>query len=351
MRWRWRRAVESVLFVALFVGILVVLVGPSDLLAEIRAADGRIYALAFPVAMVWLFAWSQTLLRLIEGWAGDQNDLFFYVVYLAAMFVRGLIPGGSLSGPAVIAYVVNAYTDIEPERTLAMTTVSELCYWTASLTSATVGVLLLAVTGGVVPEAVGPIVAAGLAGVAVALLLAAGAARPSASKRALRWPLVGLGRLLGRVSDRAGAALAPEAVDERIENAVGAVRSLADRPRAALVALAYAHLGILCTTLTLYLCLLAIGRPVTPWIPLVVVPIAGLVHGVSILPGGLGSVDAGMVGMLTLLTPLSAGIAGTAVLLHRITTFWFRLLVGAGCLLYLGLAKSPLGAISDPTAG
>jgi len=351
MRARWRRPIGSLVVVALFVAIFVGVVGPGDLLEEVRAVDVVLYALVFPLALLWLFAWSQTLLRLLESRTGDHPDLYFYVVYLAGMFARGLVPGGSISGPAVMAYVVNAYTDIEPERTIAMTTVSELCYWAASMTAAVVGVGLLAATDGVAPRAFGLLSIAGLAGL-VAVVLAIGAVtHPTLAKRILRWPLIGLGSALGRVSERASAALSPEAVDERIDNAFEAVRELREQPRATLSAIGYAHAGIVCSSLTLYVALVAMGQSIAPWIPLFVVPIAGLVRGVSVLPGGLGSVEAGMVGLLTLVTPLSAGAAGTAVLLHRLSTFWFRLLVGAGCLLVLGLAKSPLEAIKDPTAG
>ncbi len=351
MRWRWGRTAESLLVVGLFVVGLVVLAGPSRFVERIQAVDLRIYVLVFPVALLWLFAWSQTLLRLLESRSGDRNDLYFYVVYLAGMFARGLVPGGSLSGPAVMAYVVNAYTEIEPERTIAMATISELCYWGASMTAAVVGVALLAATGGLVPNAVAPLAAAGLLGAVVVALVVAAAARPDAARRVLRWPFVRLGRPLGRVSDRAGAALAPEAVDERVDNAIAAVRDLRTHPRATVTALAYAHVGMVMSALTLYLSLLAMGNPIDPWVPLFVVPIAGLVRGLSILPGGVGTVEAGMVGLLTVVAPLSAGVAGTAVLLHRVATFWFRLLVGALCLLALGLAKSPISAIPDPAAG
>ncbi len=351
MRWRWGRTAESLVVVGLFVAGLVVLAGPSRFVDLIRRVDARIYVWAFPVALLWLFAWSQTLLRLLESRSGNRNDLYFYVVYLAGMFARGLVPGGSLSGPAVMAYVVNAYTAVEPERTLAMTTISELCYWAASMSAAVVGVALLAATGGVVGGVVAPLAGAGVLGVAVVALVVAVAVRPDAARRAIRWPLIRLGRLLGRVSDRAGAALVPDAVDRRVDNAIAAVQDLRRHPRATLTALGYAHLGMVCSTLTLYLSLLAMGRSIDPWIPLFVVPIAGLVRGVSILPGGVGAVEAGMVGLLTLVAPLGPSAAGTAVLLHRIATFWFRLLVGAACLLGLGLAKSPIAAIPDPTSG
>lgn len=351
MRWRWGRTAESLLVVGAFVAVLAVFVGPGRFLSDLRAVELGLYLPAFGLALVWLLAWCLTLLRLLEAEEGNIGDAYFYVVYVAGTFARGIVPGGSLSGPGVMAYVVNAYTDVRPERTLAMTTVSELCYMLASATAAVVGFAVLAATGGVSRAALAPLLAATLAGVAGVALLGLGALRPDLVRRLLRWPLIRLGRLLGRVSDRAGAALAPAAVDERIDNAFAAVRALRDTPRAALSALSYAHLGIACSAGTLYLSTLAMGLDVSPWVALFVVPVGGLARGFSLLPGGLGSVEAGMVGLLTLLTPLGAGVAGTAVLLHRLTTFWFRMLVGAACLLYLGVARSPLAAVPDPTGG
>ena len=66
-----------------------------------------------------------------------------------------------------------------------------------------------------------------------------------------------------------------------------------------------------------------------------------LLGAVSMLPGGLGVAEAGLVGMLLLLLPreLDRGTAAAATLLIRFATLWFGMLLGLAAL--LALRRSP----------
>jgi uncharacterized protein (TIRG00374 family) len=60
---------------------------------------------------------------------------------------------------------------------------------------------------------------------------------------------------------------------------------------------------------------------------------AGLIGALTLLPGGLGSTEAGTVGLLALQgVGVSAGTPAT--LLIRLTTLWFATALGVGCLLW-----------------
>lgn len=93
-------------------------------------------------------------------------------------------------------------------------------------------------------------------------------------------------------------------------------------------ALAWSMEGI-----SLTLLLRAMGLPaIDTGVGIVAHTCAGLLGALSMLPGGLGSTEAGTVGMLTLLgVPLA--VATPATLLIRLITLWFATALGVLCLL------------------
>jgi uncharacterized membrane protein YbhN (UPF0104 family) len=66
---------------------------------------------------------------------------------------------------------------------------------------------------------------------------------------------------------------------------------------------------------------------------------AGLVGALTLLPGGLGSTEAGTVGLLAL-QGVSVSSAMPATLLIRLMTLWFATALGVGCLLWQGQRRS-----------
>ena len=60
---------------------------------------------------------------------------------------------------------------------------------------------------------------------------------------------------------------------------------------------------------------------------------AGLIGSLTLLPGGLGSTEAGTVGLLAL-QGIGVAAATPATLLIRLMTLWFATALGVGCLLW-----------------
>lgn len=87
----------------------------------------------------------------------------------------------------------------------------------------------------------------------------------------------------------------------------------------------------------------ALSGSLSPFVALFVVPVGGVAEGLSLFPGGLGSIESSQTLLLVLLTGVSIGAASVVVLLFRVSLYWFRLVVGAACLFYLGV-RDPLRA-------
>lgn len=99
------------------------------------------------------------------------------------------------------------------------------------------------------------------------------------------------------------------------------------------------QLGIfLLDALTLWFAFLALGADVAPWIVLVSFVIASMTATLAPVPLGLGTFEAGSVGMLRLLgVPIETAVAGT--LLLRGFAFWLPMLPG------LWLARREIGRL------
>jgi len=110
-----------------------------------------------------------------------------------------------------------------------------------------------------------------------------------------------------------------------------ALRKLARLARADVFALGLV-LGVagwLSEALSLYVLLHAIGVPIRPMACVFIFAFSMIVGAISVLPGGLGSTEATMAGLLSLQgVPLDVAIVATAIV--RITTLWFA--VGLGIL-------------------
>jgi uncharacterized membrane protein YbhN (UPF0104 family) len=342
---RWARPLGGLLVAAGLVALTVFLLTTPGLGALLTGADPGLYALAFLSVSVWLLATGQALLVLLRA-GGPVPGLGFRVGFLAGMGLRALVPGGSVSGPPLVAAGVAAATPVDGEECLATAVVAELCSWLGSAVVAGVGLLGLGLGLAVglqgSPGVPTPLVW-GLAGLTVlaGIVLAVGITNPTLVGRPARAGVhlaAAAGRATaGRLSPRLEEALAPDSVDRRLTRLAGTLRTLGRHPRLLAAALAWSTLGWLVHGLALYATVLALGLPASPFVALFVVPVGGVAEGLSVLPGGLGGVESSQALLLALLSGLSVGTAGLAVLLFRLSSYWFRLLVGVACLLYLGV--------------
>lgn len=326
------RALAGLVVAGLALALFVRVVGPNavaETLAGARPAGvgaGAVLALASLGAGAWAY-------RRLYG-AGDRrvDRRTAVLAYGAGQFGRFLLPVGNAAGPTVTALAFHRLGERRYEDHLAVATTHEVLSLTASASLALVGLVALLVD----PAAPTTPQVRAAQGVLVAVLVAALAAvagvryRWDAVRTAVRWVAVGLGRHLGRVSGRAGAALSPAAVDERLSTYRTALEATGSDRRA----LAGAAVGVVGTWAALVAALgvagASLGVGLSPTVVLFVVPAAGLVN-VTPLPGGLGGYEATVTAALVTLGGVSLASAGAVVLLYRLLTYWLVLAVGGAC--------------------
>ena len=101
---------------------------------------------------------------------------------------------------------------------------------------------------------------------------------------------------------------------------------LAARPLIVGTAISFLSWGLEC--LGVYLCAVGLGADRPFLLVVFVFAVSSLVGVLSMLPGGIGAVEAGLTGQFVAVAGLSAGLAVALTLLIRLATLWFATLVG-----------------------
>lgn len=118
-----------------------------------------------------------------------------------------------------------------------------------------------------------------------------------------------------------------EEIVGRIDGFVAAVARLASQPRVLVVAFLFGIAGQLVVAGVLWLVLVALGVVVPIPLAFLVVPAAKLA-GLTPLPGGSGTAEALLSGLLVTGADVSIAVAAAAALLYRVVAFWLPTVVG-----------------------
>jgi glycosyltransferase 2 family protein len=101
---------------------------------------------------------------------------------------------------------------------------------------------------------------------------------------------------------------------------------LATRPLIVGTAISFLSWGLEC--LAVYLCAVGLGADMAFLLVVFVFATSSLVGVLSMLPGGIGAVETGLVGQFVAVAGLSTGLAVALTLVIRLATLWFATLVG-----------------------
>lgn len=340
-----RRRVRAAASFALALAVLVLFlraVGPAGLARDLAGARPMPAALAALLSLGTFLAWSESLRQLFLGAGTRVAPTRFRLAFFSGVFAKQVLPAGNASGPALIAFAVNAESGERYEHDLAVATVGELTNLATSFAVALAALLALAATGygGPALVAVGAVVGVGALAVGVALVLLF--VRRSAVDAAVRRLAAGLRATAGRLSGRVAVALAPERVDAWLAGFGRALSTVAADRRALAAGVAYSALGWGCVSLALWLSALALGHTLPVALALFAVPVGGFASAVP-LPGGVGGIEVATAGLLVVIAGTDLVAATATVLLFRLLSFWLVLLAAGAASVYhsVGLAEMP----------
>jgi glycosyltransferase 2 family protein len=101
---------------------------------------------------------------------------------------------------------------------------------------------------------------------------------------------------------------------------------LSSRPLVVGTVISFLSWGLEC--LAVYLCAVGLGTDMSFLLVVFVFAVSSLIGVVSMLPGGIGAVEAGLYGQFVTVAGLPAGQAAALTVIIRLATLWFATLVG-----------------------
>jgi uncharacterized protein (TIRG00374 family) len=325
-----RRLLVSSVAAAGLLGGFLYLLDPAVVFEHLRETDLAVFAVGLVAILAALACWSEATRRLFRAVGVDVPRHRAFLAYGAGAFGKQVLPMGNAGGPAVMAYAFDREVRLGYSRTLAVVVTAEFLSLVASVSMALAGVgLLLALD----PSAarlrwlgVGVlVVAVGLVVLGLVLWY---------RRHRVTLAVVGLAHLLypivNRLSPRLADRVHPDDVTGSVERCYASIDAVTADRTAVASGFGLTMLGWVCFAIPLYTAARALGVPLSIALVLVLVPTAGLLTVVP-LPGGLGGFELALTGLLTALAGLDLAAAGAIVILYRLCSFWFFVLVGGLC--------------------
>lgn len=295
--------------------------------ALLADADLAVFALGPPLVLASLLCWSESQRHLLVASGRTLGGAAAARAYVVGVFGKQALPMGHAAGTAVMTYAVERADPAGYDRTLAVVAVADFLSLAASVLVAAAGLGYLLVVAP--PSATVRALQAGvLVAVAGLLALVTGFCyRRAAVTHGVRGVVRLVRRTAGRLSSTVDRALAPERVDAGLRRFYETFDAVTGNRRAVAEAFALVLVGWLVFSLPLYTSALAVGVRLPLSLTLFLVPAAGVATAVP-LPGGLGGFELVLGALLVGLTAVSVPAAAAVVLLYRLCSFWFTLLVG-----------------------
>ena len=321
---------------------LVWVVGIDDTLAALTTADPVALAAVTGIALCWLVSWGLALWTVLRALGSPVAPHTAVLVFVAAVFSNNVTPFGQAGGEPLSALLISAAADTEYETGLAAIATVDTVHFLPSVGYAIVGFTFVA-AGAV--QLTRNLAFAAVAVAVLALGIPVAAVLGWRHRYRIEAAVIrGFTPLVTAVARVVPRWTPPSAVsiEARIERFFAAIDRIATDRRTVVQTFGLSAFGWTCLAASLWTSLYAVGAPVPAEVVLLVVPV-GSIASIVPLPGGSGAIETVLVTLLVSTAPVSAPVATSAVLIHRVGSYLLPTLVGGGVATALGVdhAASP----------
>ncbi len=271
--------------------------------------------------VIWTKSWDVTL-SLVDV---DIPFRSLVPTYFAATFADYVTPFGRAGGGPFIAYILSTDDRASYQESFASVLAADMLNLIPFFTFAGIGFAALAVQGGIPAQAHTLLWVLGVLALGLPILLYLSWRKRDWVERIVVAVVKPISNLIDYVD--------VEDVRERVDEFYDRLDIISGHPKQLAYTLLFAYGGWLFFTAPLYMAARALGVPINPLLVLFIVPASSLA-GVVPTPGGLGGVEAALVGLLVALTSLSPELAAAVALLYRVASYWFVVAVGGIAALY-----------------
>lgn len=302
--------------------VMIYLADVNRFISAIRSADTILlipaYATGLMVFLVYGGVWHRFFSKM------DLKLRFYDTMrmFMAGHFMNSITPLGQFGGEPFMAYIVNKNSDSSYEKAFSGVLSADLVNAVPGFTFLLGGVVYLLFLGSMKD------VVMQLAFVGVASALAVGLIVY------LLWFKSGtieskILAILEKVTDLIGRGNhLVESAEERFERTEKAFRTVGEDPRHLFGTIMIAHIAFIMQTTCLYFILLAVGVPNPTFTSIYFVLILSELANFSPTPGGSGTFEAAMAGLITVFIGADFAVGLVAAIIFRTTTYWPGILIG-----------------------
>lgn len=308
--------VATVIFAAMFW-----LADPSKMLEAIRSAQLEYLALSgiagFCIIIFWTLNWFNFFKVSGIGCSFPQT----FRLFSAGQFLNSVTPLGQFGGQPFMAYLISKNSDTSYEKSLATVMSADVLAIIPLSTFVIASYAYIALNGAASGELTKmSAVAASLLvfGIVMSYL---GWYRPGSLENALLKAVEKITGFIGRGSHIV------EKLEKRLENVEETFRTVGNSPEAVIRSLAITHTAFLMKMAAFYGVMLATGLELGFFQVMLLIPLASVAN-FSPTPGGAGTFEAAMAGIILLFAPVELATALTAAILYRLSTYWLGIVVG-----------------------
>lgn len=324
-----------------FVIAALIFVAESDrLLAAITNVDPVLYATGFLATSISYLFRGYVWVRLLRITGVTLPRSRVLALFLMALFIRYLTPYGQVTTEPLVAYIVAQDGRLPFEDGFAGVLTADYLNYIPYYTLGFGGFIVIVLGGRVNPgitEYLGGIV--GLVGVLI-ILTGIILYRRSLVEHAAHGGAWALRRTIGRLSARIRRLCARDHVTERLGGFYGTIDLIRANPRAVVIAAVSAHVGMVFLMLPVYTTARAVGIPLSFAVVAFVVMISKL-GALFPGPGGLGGIEATIVGAFVIVVDLPLAAALGITLLYRLCTYWYTVAIGGSIALVYSVRTAP----------
>lgn len=320
---------------ALILGGLILLFGPRATADALRSFQPMEAVVVILLATSWLALRAEAMYQTVQVSLPEITRWDCLTAFLSGVFVASIFPVGNVGGVVSAAYVLKENAGVPGSTTVGVLSAWEVLNMIASMSVAVVGILVVLLPGGRVDPAVLTLV--GIFATIVVVTMILWQFRRS-WLTTLSWHAARLlHAVVVRIAPTTAERFAPTILAARGRRFTAGFTTLTSRPRVLgqtvlVLVLAWTALGA-----ALLVSFRSLGSELPIGVALLVPQVAGLA-GIIPLPGGLGSIDATLVALLVSLTSEHLDTIGAAVLVFRVATYWWGLLVSTIVVMGLGIS-------------
>lgn len=302
--------------------IIIYLADVGEFISAIQRADIRFLIPAYLIGTTPFFILAYVWHDFLKKTNPEIKYFKTLKLFMAGSFLNSITPLGQFGGEPFMAYIINRNTDSSYEEAFSAVLSADLINSIPGFTFLFGGGLYLLFFGAITDRVIRLVGLGVISSIALGLMLYFLWFRSGAIESKILGVLKTLANFFGR-----GDKIV-EAAEERLNEVEEAFSTIGEDPKSLFKISLFPHIGFIVNTTVLYMLMLAFGIQNPAFISIFLVLIFSELANYSPTPGGSGTFEGAMAGLITLFMSVDFATALAVAMAYRTTNFWPGILLG-----------------------